>query len=685
MFDPGYNLLMAVKVIAVFILIYVYIPAQFIKFGKEDRFLDKLFVSLIHSNFITIVLVHFLVLIKLYETFSLFFCYFALFFVFARFKGITPGAVSQNVGMGLIVSILDMSEGKSGIKGELKRLLYIWLQNFRERAAGSLRAFFSSPFTGLFPASVVIAAAVIRFNSSIYHAAYAHIDSYSDLISAKHLGSNLIYYKGIYPEGYHAVITSIAKLTFIDPYWIVRFIGPLAGVLLVLSVYYFSVRITKSYLAGLLSLFIFGLVTSADFPSVVFRQTTALPQEYGAIFVLPGLYFLWQHLCGKGRIFLLLYAEAMAVTLLVHSYAGLYLVIWSGLMLITAILVKKLDLKHFWIVVAHGSIAVAVSLVPIGIGLAMGRQFHKSSADFIKENLGASGSGDFSLGVIFSKLLSGNVFLDVVYYIGALLIISMLLIRKRDWILKCVTLAVSSLLMLLLYRASELNLPQISEVSRTGVFLSLMLASLYSLGFNSVERLVSFNSGALNKRIWEMLMKSVCLALCAAVFHFYPTEKLYRGIEEYDAAAENYLIIKNNFPFRDWTIIAPPEQLPQTIGYGWHMEILRFVQKYSLEQASDPKFDIPIPSRHVFLYTEKRPLHLDRHVTDEDALKELEPEGDDPFMQYYRNREQRAVLQAKAIKWMEEYRKTHPDVSVFYEDDNMRIYHIYHEPEKLKK
>ena len=78
---------------------------------------------------------------------------------------------------------------------------------------------------------------------------------------------------------------------------------------------------------------------------------------------------------------------------------------------------------------------------------------------------------------------------------------------------------------------------------------------------------------------------------------------------------------------------------------------------------------------------EKRPLLFGREITVEDAEKELAPltPDTDIFMQYYRDTEQRAILMAKALQWIEAYRASHDDVSIYYEDENLIIYKIYHE------
>ncbi|NTW06206.1 MAG: hypothetical protein HGA27_08850, partial [Peptococcaceae bacterium] len=62
----GLSILLALKVILFFIFIYIFIPSKIIHFSENDKFLDKVFISLTHSTLITVIIVHLLVFLKLY-------------------------------------------------------------------------------------------------------------------------------------------------------------------------------------------------------------------------------------------------------------------------------------------------------------------------------------------------------------------------------------------------------------------------------------------------------------------------------------------------------------------------------------------------------------------------------------------------------------------------------------------
>lgn len=68
--------------------------------------------------------------------------------------------------------------------------------------------------------------------------------------------------------------------------------------------------------------------------------------------------------------------------------------------------------------------------------------------------------------------------------------------------------------------------------------------------------------------------------------------------------------IIDTFPEHSYTIVSPTEELYPVIQYGWHEELLTFIEES--EQG-----DYTIPTENVFIYIEKRPLiYAQRHFFD---------------------------------------------------------------------
>jgi hypothetical protein len=232
---------------------------------------------------------------------------------------------------------------------------------------------------------------------------------------------------------------------------------------------------------------------------------------------------------------------------------------------------------------------------------------------------------------------------------------------------------------------NEKELPELLDKSRLGVMFSLVLPVAIALSFSVLKNLFYIFAGSKDKKGLEWSFSIISVALICLIVFSYPPSKLYKGRYEYDIAAEKYLEIRNNYERLDWTIVGPHEQQEQAIGSGYHYQIYDLVREFTYETVTKSDFEFKIPTHHVFFYTEKVPLYYLKRITPEDAEKELPRNVDDPFATYYRT-DVRGILEAKAIKLLEGYKATHSNMSIFYEDENMRIYYLYQtNPEKFGK
>lgn len=678
-----------IKIMLFVSVIFIFIPSKLLALRSQgNKLLDRVFISLTHMVLALIISVHVLVVLRIYDFLSLTFFLLLIYYGIYHFSRPKSSALEDGLGLKnkiLLRSIKFFEREKQHFT--LKYITGVLLEQLKTKVHAfkyNIRYFFVHPFSGVLPTFVVLIAGYFRFKHAFIHASFSHIDVYSQLIGIKNLGFNKIYEAGVYPYGHHAIISAISKLVSVDAYWASRFLGPLDGVLLVLSVYYFATRITKNYFAGLISLAIYGLVTSAAFPEVMFRQTALLPQEFAAIFVLPGLYFFRQYLFTRKKSFLLLFMEALAITVFVHPYATVFLGLWSLAMFLCAIPWTKINFLMLKNLILFGMLTMLISSLPLVLGKLFGKSFHGSSFEMVEDMASFHGVSSQIIDLFTNKFFTNSIFLDVIFPSVLIILTGMLFIRNKAFKVSSLAIALSVPIMYILYRIPELfpgkKLPELITSGRTGVFFALILAPMYAIVFTVVVKVAARISRNSLKTLGKLAVGALSLVICIATVIQFPPEKLYEGQEEYDAAAEGIIKIRNNFPVNDWTVISPHEQLGQVMGNGWHVQLIRFVQQFSLDEAEDKNFKLPYTTDHVFLFAEKRPLHYDRNITSADAEKELEPEGDDPFMQYYKNTGQRAILEAKAIQWIEKYKETHTGVDVFYEDDDFKIYHIQMHP-----
>ncbi len=119
-------------------------------------------------------------------------------------------------------------------------------------------------------------------------------------------------------------------------------------------------------------------------------------------------------------------------------------------------------------------------------------------------------------------------------------------------------------------------------------------------------------------------------------------------------------------------MVAPTEQLAETLGLGGYEDLAEFVEKYQ-DRASNPEFRIPDAPEDLFVYVEKRPFE---YFSREPAFVPLSVLSDTTYRSY-RSPAGRASLESAALQLCESYRKSHDDADVFFEDENLRIYHVH--------
>ena len=662
---------MLVKVVLVFMILYFYIPSRMITFEQESSSLtDKFFISLIHSNFVIILLVHVLAFLKLYETLSLVVACLAIYIWTIWIKGRSPAAFTDALGMKYIVMILDMSEGRYGLWTEIKNRFNNWLrqQFHQDYKSIIIQRFLKKPFSGILLVLVFVAAGFIRFKHSLVHYYFGASDSYLHLIWSKYLGDNEIYKDGIYPYGYHAVISALNKIFLIDPYYIVRFIGPLAGFLIVLSLFYILKKNFKNEQIAWLAVFIYGTALIKYWPNDVFRQMCALPMEYAAIFFLPGLHFLNMYFKHNKKKYLFLAGECAALTLLIHPYATVFTGI--GYIIILTLNIKEvlqINRLNRVLFVMAGSIFTGV--IPMIFGMLVGIKFHGSLGYIQRSVQLPTKAANISQSIQIVEKNPALIMFLVCMGLLALYTCILFKERRRDAESNDIQINIifltASIIFYLLYRANHLGLPAIMDPNRIAMFLTMMVVIVITVAFD-VLNLV------LKKQSVRYLTKLVMLSFIVIFLTVNTWSARIPAVVqmEYDDNVKAYLDIKAKYPVHNWTIISPVEHYQFCYGYGWHYEIWEFVINVCDRRIKELK----IPTDYVFLVVEKIPFRSTLPVSRASINEALPVSAELPNETFYYDKTNRYILQSKAFFWAEEYIKTHKNMKVWRDTDNLRIY-----------
>jgi hypothetical protein len=164
------------------------------------------------------------------------------------------------------------------------------------------------------------------------------------------------------------------------------------------------------------------------------------------------------------------------------------------------------------------------------------------------------------------------------------------------------------------------------------------------------------------------------LALVAIAALWCPPHKPSARYLEYEAAAREIQRIAATYPRQRWLVAAPVEQLPETLGYGGYEDLATFVERYQT-QVKTREFRFSETTPDLFIFVETRPFQIFSREPDTVSFPTLT----DTTYRSYRSPAGRASLEADALQLCETYGSYHSNSEIFFEDENLRVYHIHQE------
>jgi hypothetical protein len=476
-----------------------------------------------------------------------------------------------------------------------------------------------------------------------------------------------LFQDGVYPYGYHAVLSVLSFLNSLDPHAIIRFVGPIAGVLLVLSIGYAVHRAGARPGAVVIAMSVLALTGNSPLPASAVRMISPLPQEFSAIFVLPGAVAAWWYLRANDRPALWVALLAAFLTASIHTYSLVYLALAVAVIAVVGWVMAAVPFRRVLNLGLMSAGAVAAGTAPMGAGLLLGIKFHRSFSYAVSQ------VQRLPVAPGWERLWTANPFLNAGLVAAALLLAGgvVAIIRgERDR--APIAVSVSVILVLLFTQTyGRTGIPVLMDPGRSGLFLSLFLALAVGLVADAVLRLV--RAGALVQPL------VVVLVIVPMVVQWWPTPPTQMTQYEYDNAVAAYLAVKDQYQRGSWTIVAPQDQLPELLGIGYHTQIFKFARENTVDQLSRPTYHLATRfTGDMFVFIEKWPLGSAAPIQPDASV--LLPAGvseDDINDLYYHEPEGRSLVEARTWGLMEAYVAAHPEeVKVFWDDDRLRVYHI---------
>jgi hypothetical protein len=490
---------------------------------------------------------------------------------------------------------------------------------------------------------VFLVSACLRFYHPIFHAALPLSDAYVTLAWMKYMEARVLFHDGLYPHGFHIVLSAIRKVAAIDPVMVLKFVGPFCAVLIVVGVYYFVSRASGSSIAGLTGAFVYGVLPTR-LPLAYERQASTNSQEFALLFVLPTGWFVLRYLVGGDRQDLIAATCGLAVVGLVHPVVALFMAAVVFAAYVAGVLDRSVDLGHYGRMSAAGALAATAASLPLLVGYLSGVPFHGSSVQFAT-----------TMGAVHAPQLGPFLWAGMILGLAGCTWHILKGTRPRAGPLFALLVIIGGYV---IYEAPAFGIQSTALAARSCEFASVACACGFGFGASMFASPASWSGRA---RSVLVLVVCIMLALTGSVY-ISPPAKPYTM--QSDAAVEQYLRMASLVAPGDWMMVSNEEGYALALGVGWHQMTDDFLARYDPTEETLVALEGPDKGEEpgvpcIFIHQEKN-VYVSALAEPSVAKTTMHREEQKP----------------RLLAWLNAYRASHADIRVYYEDDDLVVWLI---------
>jgi lysylphosphatidylglycerol synthetase-like protein (DUF2156 family) len=234
----------------------------------------------------------------------------------------------------------------------------------------------------------------------------------------------------------------------------------------------------------------------------------------------------------------------------------------------------------------------------------------------------------------------------------AAVILAVIATREREP--AAVFIALGTLFFVMTHAASVLGIPELVEVRRNVTWLALTIAVLLGV-------VVTALATRIPPRARLAAPALVIVLWLATLPNLFGGDMRTRLLDYSGYGETTYAVLRISQglePFT-WTVVSYGQEYPMVLGRGFHLNGADFVEQFD---PTEPSLRIPTP--HVFIAVEKKPHRFQ--------------------INNWSARFDRAAVEERLQTWCMVYGLTHHNISVFLDDDNVRVYRIDRRLEPLR-
>lgn len=252
----------------------------------------------------------------------------------------------------------------------------------------------------------------------------------------------------------------------------------------------------------------------------------------------------------------------------------------------------------------------------------------------------------------------------------------------------------------LLNSLKSLGLPELLEAGRICAVTQMLALGVF---FIPADLILSLPFYRLNKIVSVVLAAvsftaMVVLTVKTGNYHGF----LYYCLGRYNGAVKCTIAITDEVRPEEFTIVSTTDELYQIIQYGYHEELIDFVNSFSHEDS------YTLPTKYVFIFVEKKPIqyphyhfaagpkwlalekypayfgtYVSQHpdIIASEISEEAAEKDYGKFArishEVYTNLELRSALESKAYAWCQKFGELYPgELHTYYEDDDFVCYYF---------
>ena len=210
------------------------------------------------------------------------------------------------------------------------------------------------------------------------------------------MSDNNVFVAGVYPHGFHCIIYYMHAVFGIDTYVLLRLFTVTSALYIHLALFAFCRGVCRGAYSAYAAVFIFAAVNLLNKDCII-RYTNDLPQEYGMIFILPTVYFIFeffkhQKICppkikiketaliveGELAAENLIYAAvSFSLTIAVHFYGTMIAGIFC-IGIVFGFVIRIVQPRFMARIIAAFTLGVILGVLPLATAVIMGKPMQGS-------------------------------------------------------------------------------------------------------------------------------------------------------------------------------------------------------------------------------------------------------------------------------------------------------------------